>query len=123
LSSRRGGAATLWHSYLLQKHHLPGLSVPDADPIGLGISAVPTGLFVAAGLVLRRSPGMQLSVAVAAVLVACLRVVVIRTELAAEWTHGTGLFSAAAWIVGMAVALVAAIVAVVREAVRQPGRS
>jgi hypothetical protein len=112
------GAVTAWHSYRLQTHHLSGLSTPDMDPVGLGISAVPTGLLLAAGLVRRRSRGMQLSVAVVAALVAALRIAVIRMELSAEWTHGTGMFSAAAWVVGMGAAVVVAIVAavaVVRE--------
>ena len=95
------GAVTAWHSDRLQTHHLSGRSVQDVDPIDLGISALATGLSMSAGLLGRRSLGMQLSVDVAAALVAALRIVVIRLELSAEWTHGTVLFSAAAWVVGM----------------------
>ena len=107
------GAVTAWYSYQLHAHHMAGLPVRDVSPILLAISVAPTGLFLAAGLARRRSAGMQLSVAVAAMLVAAMRVYVIRVELSAAWTHGTGLFSAVAWAIGMGVAVGVTIVAAV----------
>ena len=84
------------------------------DLIGLGVSALPTGLFMPAGRVRRRSHGMQSSVDVAAALVAAPRIVVIRMELSVEWTHGTDLSPAAAWVIGMGAAVgVAVVVAIV----------
>ena len=121
------GAVTAWHSYRLNAHHMTGLPQPDVSPILLAISLAPTGLFLVAGPVRRRSVGVQVSVAVAAALVAALRVSVIRIELSMDWTHGTGMYSAAAWAVGMAIAGVAAIVATVAVALesarasRRPG--
>ena len=94
------GAVIAWHSHRLQTHHLSGRLVTDVDPIGLGISPRPTDLFMSAGCVCRRSLGMQLRVDVAAALMAAFWIAVIRIELSAEWTHGTGLFLAAAWVVG-----------------------
>ena len=107
------GAVTAWHSYQLHAHHMVGLPVPDVSPILMAISVAPTVLFLAAGLAQRRSVGTQLSAAIAAVLVATLRVYVIRIELSNAWTHGTGLFAAVAWAVGMGVAVGVAIVAAV----------
>lgn len=107
------GAVTAWHSYLLRIHHMVGLPAPDASPVLLTASVAPTVLFLAAALARRRSVGMQLSVAVAAALVASLRVSVLRGELATAWTHSTGLFSAAAWAVGVAVGVGVTIAAAV----------
>ena len=110
------GAVTAWHSYRLHAHHMVGLPVPDASPVLLAVSVAPTALFLAAGLAQRRSVGMLVSLAVAAALVAAMRVYVIRIELSAEWTHGTGLFAAVAWAIGMGVAVGVAIVAAVAVA-------
>jgi hypothetical protein len=52
-------------------------------------------------------------VAVAAGLVAALRVSVILYELGMEWTHGTGLFAGIAWAVGTGVASVFVVVAII----------
>ena len=113
------GAVAAWHSYQLLAHHMVGLPVPDVNPILFATSVAPTVLFLAAGLARRRSVGMQLSMAVAAVLVAAMRVYVIRVELSAAWTHGTGLFSAVAWAIGTGVATGVAIVAASVELARR----
>lgn len=116
------GAVTAWHSYQLQSHHMVGLPVPDVSHILLAASAAPTILLMAVGLARRRSTGTRLSVAVAAVLVAAVRVYVIRIEMSAAWTHGTGLFSAVAWAVGMGAAVGVAIVAAVADSLESARR-
>jgi hypothetical protein len=112
------GVVTAWHSYRLQSHHPDAAPARDVEPRLLAVSTLPTGLFLAAALLGRRSGRVQLAVAAAAVLVGVLRVMVIRGELAADWSSTTGLMSGAAWAIGMGVAgvvlLAGAATAVVR---------
>ena len=110
------GTLTAWHSCLLQAHHMVGLPVPDLEPTLFAVSIVPSILFLAAWLIGRRSVGMQSSTAVASVLVASLRICVIRFELSRDWTHGTGLLSGAAWMLGTAGAAIVTMIAVVSVA-------
>jgi hypothetical protein len=110
------GTVTAWHTYRLQTHHLSGLPEPDVKPVLLILSTLPTGLFLASALLRRQSVGTQLAVTLAAGVVAALRVCVMRFELSSEWTHGTGLFSAVAWVVGAGIAVVVAVVSAVAVA-------
>ena len=66
---------------------------------------------------------MQLAVAVAAVLIALLRVLVISSELSEPWSHGTGVVSGLAWAAGLCVAggvLLVAVVMALWESFRRP---
>jgi hypothetical protein len=132
------GAVTAWFSYRLgvhmANHPVKFFGVESdsrdrkpakAEPGLLVLSTLPTWLLVLAGLLRRRSVRMQAAVAVAALLIAVVRVLVIHSDLSPDSSELLrGLSSALAWLVGVAMAggvlLVAVVVAGLGWFRRQP---
>src|SRR5262249_37499236 len=115
------GAATAWYWCRLLAYNMPGLSPRAVEPDLVASSALPSGLLALAALLRRRSAPMQRVVAAAAVGLLLVQVLTIRSELAADWSHGTGFVSFLALVASngvAAVVLVAAVVAAVRDFAR-----
>ena len=105
------GAVTLWQEYLLESAHMVGQPAPDVGLGWLAASGLPTALFLAAGLLRRRSVATLVAVAVLALAVGVLRVEAIQHDLSMPRTMMTGVRSFLAWAIGLGVAGVAFVIA------------